>query len=106
MFDGQPLNMAEIMQPGLDVVYIFASPTSPVGLSAARLTRSFFRAQNTELKIKESLNEKLHTQLGMHSHSSRITTSILQREVNSLLQSYIVCLSYDVYKIYGITLPN
>lgn len=54
LFDGQPLNMAEIMQPGLDVVYIFASPTSPVGLSAARLTRSFFRAQNTELKEKRA----------------------------------------------------
>lgn len=46
--------MAEIMQPGLDVVYIFASPTSPVGLSAARLTTSFFRAQNTELKEKRA----------------------------------------------------
>lgn len=54
LFDGQPLNMAEIMQPGLDVVYIFASPTSPVGLSAARLTGSFFRAQHTELKEKRA----------------------------------------------------
>lgn len=44
LFDGQLLNMAEIMQPGLDVVYIFAGSTSPVGLpAAARLTGSFFR---------------------------------------------------------------
>lgn len=57
LFDGQPLNMAEIRQPSLDVVYIFASPTSPLGLSAARLTGSFFRAQHTEPKEKKPVQE-------------------------------------------------
>lgn len=52
LLDGQPLNMTEIMQPGLDVLYIFAGSTSHVGLSAARLTGSFFRTQHTELKEK------------------------------------------------------
>lgn len=52
LFHGQPLNMTEIMQPGLDVLYIFAGSTSPVGLSAARLTGSFFKTQHTALKEK------------------------------------------------------
>lgn len=34
------------------VLYIFAGSTSHVGLSAARLTGSFFRTQHTELKEK------------------------------------------------------
>lgn len=67
LLNGQPLNMTEIMRPvAWDVLYIFAGSTSPVGLSAARLTGSFFRAQHTELKEKRVYVEKLHAQLNMH----------------------------------------
>lgn len=45
--DGQLLDMTEIMQPSLYVLYIFTGSTSPTGLSTARLTASFFRAQHT-----------------------------------------------------------
>lgn len=62
LFDGQPLDMTEITQPGLDVLYIFTGSTSPVGLSAARLTASFFRTQHTELKEKSPCG-KLHAKL-------------------------------------------
>lgn len=65
LFNGQPLNMAEIMQPGLNVLYIFAGSTSPMGLSAARLTGSFFRTQHTALREKSC--GKMHAKSTMHS---------------------------------------
>lgn len=55
--DGQLLNMTEIMQPSLYVLYIFAGSTSHAGLSAARLPGSFCRAQHTELKEKSLCGE-------------------------------------------------
>lgn len=66
LFDGQLLNMTEMMQPSLYVLYIFAGSTSHAGLSGARLTRSFCRTQQTELKEK-SLCGKLHAKLNMQS---------------------------------------
>lgn len=73
LFDGQPLNMTEIMQPGLDVLYIFAGRTSLVGLSTARLTGSFFRTQHTEPKEKRVC-------VGNCMQSSVCNTSHLQRK--------------------------
>lgn len=49
LLDGKLLNMTEIMQPSLYVLYMFAGSTSHTGLSEARLTGSFCTAQHNVL---------------------------------------------------------
>lgn len=74
-----PWTRFEIMQPSLDVLYIFAGSTSPVGLSAARLTGSFFRTQHTELKEKRvSMGNCTQTQNTVrHTYREPVTTVYL-----------------------------